>query len=261
MSFSFPWGCSPLLSFIPPTRGKVSFRNHFIRFLLNCSSSSTWWRVRHTNESQHISVFFFLLNRAFNYGVIGFLMAKDILHMILPDSKALYMCFKCYICTQYNLPSPPHLRLIYPFGCAAVHSQIEAVRAVAECIWAHYLTVTGKKGELSLPEAQQQEVWVQYSALQIALRVRAPLYFLQQVSVAYLFSFRLSSHFHIFFCQNPSSGLSAKPEKIPKWRIHPGPVAHSTVSHILFSGIVILLSVMVLSRPVCCHSLTELSCR
>lgn len=115
-------------------------------------------------------------------------MAKDILHMILPDSKALYMCFtmlKCYICTQYNLPSPPHLRLIDPFGCAAVHSQSEAVRAVAECIWAHYLTVTGKKAELSL-SAAQQEVWVQYSALQIALRVRAPLYLLQQVSVAYL---------------------------------------------------------------------------
>lgn len=112
-------------------------------------------------------------------------MAKDILHMTLPDSKAISVCFKCYICMQYNLPSPLHSRLTDPFGCAAVYSQSEAVRAVAECVWAHYLTVTGKGGELSLSAAQQQEVWVQYSALQIALRVRTLLYFRQQISAAF----------------------------------------------------------------------------
>lgn len=48
------------------------------------------------------------------------------------------------------------------------------VQAVGECVWAHYLTVTdkaGRGGALSLAAAQQQEVWVQYSALQIALQV------------------------------------------------------------------------------------------
>lgn len=77
--------------------------------------------------------------RAMNYGVMGFLIAKDILHLILPD----------------------------------VHSQSEMVQAVGECVWAHYLTVTdkaGRGGALSLAAAQQQEVWVQYSALQIALQ-------------------------------------------------------------------------------------------
>ncbi|KAE8288946.1 Endothelin-converting enzyme 1 [Larimichthys crocea] len=77
--------------------------------------------------------------RAMNYGVMGFLIAKDILHLILPD----------------------------------IYSQTETVRAVGKCVWAHYLTVTekaGRDGRFSLSAAQQQEVWVQYSALQIALQ-------------------------------------------------------------------------------------------
>lgn len=57
------------------------------------------------------------------------------------------------------------------------------VRAVGECVWAHYLSVTGKGGAFSLSAAQQQEVWVQYSALQIALRVSGHLYVLQYLSV------------------------------------------------------------------------------
>ncbi|KAM9353058.1 kell blood group glycoprotein [Symphorus nematophorus] len=74
--------------------------------------------------------------RAMNYGVLGFLIAKDILHMILPE----------------------------------IYSQSETVHAVGKCVWAHYLTVTEKEGVFSLSAAQQQEVWVQYSALQIALQ-------------------------------------------------------------------------------------------
>ena len=31
--------------------------------------------------------FFFFFYRAMNYGVIGFLIAKDILHLMLPESK------------------------------------------------------------------------------------------------------------------------------------------------------------------------------
>ncbi|XP_071326874.1 kell blood group glycoprotein isoform X2 [Trachinotus anak] len=77
--------------------------------------------------------------RAMNYGVMGFLLAKDILHLLLPD----------------------------------IYSQSDTVHAVGECVWAHYLTVTertSRGGAFSLSAAQQQEVWVQYSALQIALQ-------------------------------------------------------------------------------------------
>lgn len=76
--------------------------------------------------------------RAFNYGVIGFLIAKDILHLLLPD----------------------------------IHAQSETVQVVADCVWTHYLSATDKSimGDRSLSTAQQQEVWVQYSALQIALQ-------------------------------------------------------------------------------------------
>lgn len=65
-----------------------------------------------------------------------------------------------------------------------VYSQSETVRAVGECVWTHYLTVTEKesRGEaFSLSGAQQQEVWVQYSALQIALQVRTYLWVLVYV--------------------------------------------------------------------------------
>ncbi|XP_028280206.1 kell blood group glycoprotein [Parambassis ranga] len=77
--------------------------------------------------------------RAMNYGAMGFLLAKDILHLLLPK----------------------------------IYSQSETVHAVGECVWAHYLTVTeraGRGGAFSLSAAQQQEVWVQYSALQVALQ-------------------------------------------------------------------------------------------
>lgn len=35
----------------------------------------------------------FLPNRAMNYGLMGFLIAKDILHLILPDGKQSLFCF------------------------------------------------------------------------------------------------------------------------------------------------------------------------
>lgn len=104
-------------------------------------------------------------------------MAKDILHMTLPASKAVSSTHLHAIEFAIAATFMAH----WLPGCAAVHSQSEAVRAVAECIWAHYLTVTGKEAELSLSTAQQQEVWVQYSALQIALQVSTGLFFLQQI--------------------------------------------------------------------------------
>ncbi|CAL9705571.1 unnamed protein product [Knipowitschia caucasica] len=76
--------------------------------------------------------------RAINYGVIGFLIAKDILHLLLPD----------------------------------MHGQCDSVRTVADCVWKHYLGASNWSGAggRSLSIAQQQEVWVQYSALDIALQ-------------------------------------------------------------------------------------------
>lgn len=77
--------------------------------------------------------------RAMHYGVTGFLVAKDILHLILPD----------------------------------IYSSSATVQAVGECVWTHYLAVTQKEesgGVLSLSAVQQQEVWLQFSALQIALQ-------------------------------------------------------------------------------------------
>ncbi|KAM4581085.1 kell blood group glycoprotein isoform 1-T1 [Odontesthes bonariensis] len=77
--------------------------------------------------------------KALNYGAAGFLIAKDIFHLLVPE----------------------------------IYSHSETVRAVGECVWAHYLSVTekaGRDGAFSLSAPQQQEVWVQYSALQVALQ-------------------------------------------------------------------------------------------
>ncbi|XP_037129094.1 kell blood group glycoprotein isoform X1 [Syngnathus acus] len=74
--------------------------------------------------------------RAMNYGVLGFLLAKDLLHVLLPD----------------------------------IYSQSVTVRDVGQCVWSRYRSVTNNESEAPpLPTAQQQEVWLQFSALQIAL--------------------------------------------------------------------------------------------
>ncbi|KAM9782522.1 kell blood group glycoprotein [Neosynchiropus ocellatus] len=75
--------------------------------------------------------------RAVNYGVMGFLVAKDVLRLLLPD----------------------------------VWFQSDSVRTVGECVWARYLSVTGGSGGGgALSREQQQEVWVQHTALQVALK-------------------------------------------------------------------------------------------
>lgn len=112
-------------------------------------------------------------------------MAKDILHMTLPESKAVHMSFESTHLHAIEFAIPAIFMAHGALGCAAVHLQRETVRAVADCVWAHYLTVTGQEAELPLSPAQQQEVWVQYSALQIALQVRVPLHFLQQVKCGF----------------------------------------------------------------------------
>ncbi|XP_017328768.1 kell blood group glycoprotein [Ictalurus punctatus] len=71
--------------------------------------------------------------RAINYGMLGTLLAKDLLHLLLPD----------------------------------ILSQSESAEGESECVWSHYLTA--QKGTSSLSTSQKQEVWVQFSALQVAL--------------------------------------------------------------------------------------------
>lgn len=76
--------------------------------------------------------------RALNYGTLGSLMAKDLLHLLLPD----------------------------------IHTQANNPESESMCVWSHYLSVTKDPGQadtFSLPASKQQEVWVQYSALQVAL--------------------------------------------------------------------------------------------
>lgn len=53
--------------------------------------------------------------------------------------------------------------------CALVHSQSVSSRSIAECVWSQYLSM--REEAFSLSPAQQQEMCVQYSALQIALQV------------------------------------------------------------------------------------------
>ncbi|XP_047216277.1 kell blood group glycoprotein isoform X2 [Girardinichthys multiradiatus] len=80
--------------------------------------------------------------KAMNFGAVGFLVAKDIFHLFVPDSKKVY-------------------------------THKETMHAVGECVWAHYLNVTEKAGRVGasvLSAEQQQEVWLQYSALQVALQ-------------------------------------------------------------------------------------------
>ncbi|CAF97851.1 unnamed protein product [Tetraodon nigroviridis] len=75
-------------------------------------------------------------------------------------------------------------QLFFPLGMFVpplFHSTYPSatVQAVGECVWTHYLAVTGHEepgGAISLSAAQQQEVWLQYSALQIALQVSSPLH-------------------------------------------------------------------------------------
>ncbi|XP_052435012.1 LOW QUALITY PROTEIN: kell blood group glycoprotein homolog [Carassius gibelio] len=76
--------------------------------------------------------------RAVNYGTLGSLIAKDLLHLLLPD----------------------------------IHTQANNPESESMCIRSHYQSVTkdpGRVGTFSLSSSQQQEVWVQFSALQVAL--------------------------------------------------------------------------------------------
>ncbi|XP_064165570.1 kell blood group glycoprotein [Anguilla rostrata] len=77
--------------------------------------------------------------RAVNYGILGTLMAKEILYLLLPD----------------------------------IQSQSEAPKKVSDCVWAHYLHLTKSARRTDPPPltpAQQQAIWVQHTALHVALQ-------------------------------------------------------------------------------------------
>ncbi|KAA0703008.1 Kell blood group glycoprotein [Triplophysa tibetana] len=86
-----------------------------------------------------VSPFFhFSHPRALNYGTLGFLVAKDFFHLLLPD----------------------------------IHTQAKNPELESACLWSYYLSVTegpGRVDAFSLSLSKQQEVWVQYSALEVAL--------------------------------------------------------------------------------------------
>ncbi|KAJ3598022.1 hypothetical protein NHX12_001536 [Muraenolepis orangiensis] len=75
--------------------------------------------------------------RAMNYGLLGTFIVMDIFHLLLDD-----------------------------------YSVNAAVQAMAECVWAHYLTANGTShGGTNAPRlsaTQQREIWLQYSALHVA---------------------------------------------------------------------------------------------
>ncbi|XP_038140466.1 kell blood group glycoprotein isoform X2 [Cyprinodon tularosa] len=77
--------------------------------------------------------------KAMSYGAVGFLVAKDIFHLFVRE----------------------------------IFSHNETMYAVGECVWAHYLNASENSGQVEasvLSEGQQQELWLQYSALQVALQ-------------------------------------------------------------------------------------------
>ncbi|XP_018593427.2 kell blood group glycoprotein [Scleropages formosus] len=77
--------------------------------------------------------------RAVNYGALGMLMAKNILHLLLPE----------------------------------IQTQSKTLQAVSECVWALYSNITKiPHGShlLTLTLEQQREIWLQYTALEIALQ-------------------------------------------------------------------------------------------
>ncbi|MEQ2268334.1 hypothetical protein XENORESO_020346 [Xenotaenia resolanae] len=80
---------------------------------------------------------------------------------------------------MFNIHFPileSNLSLINDAVCVCfvvVYAHKETIHAVGECVWAHYLNVTEKAGRVGasvLSAEQQQEVWLQYSALQVALQ-------------------------------------------------------------------------------------------
>ncbi|XP_030641336.1 kell blood group glycoprotein [Chanos chanos] len=77
--------------------------------------------------------------RALNYGMLGFLMAKDLLRLLLPD----------------------------------IHVQENISGEEGSCVWSEFLRMTkgpGREEEFYISPSEKQELWLQHSALQVALQ-------------------------------------------------------------------------------------------
>ncbi|XP_060726189.1 kell blood group glycoprotein homolog [Tachysurus vachellii] len=114
--------------------------------------------------------------RAVNYGMLGTIIAKDLLHLLLPDILSLS----------------------------------ESAVLEIECVWSHYLTAQ-QKGTSSLSPTQKQEVWVQYTALQVALLAynKSLRRHLSDTSVAGL------SHVHLFLASFTQASCDSSTALMP----------------------------------------------
>ncbi|KAJ8354977.1 hypothetical protein SKAU_G00225440 [Synaphobranchus kaupii] len=120
--------------------------------------------------------------RAVNYGILGTLIANEILHLLLPD----------------------------------IQSQTEAPEKVSDCVWTHYLRLTESTRQAdppSLTHAQQQEIWVQHTAIHVALQAynHSLLKCHDDTSLSSL------SHTHLFLASFAQNNCNSDPfnERLP----------------------------------------------
>ncbi len=73
--------------------------------------------------------------RALNYGTLGSLMAKDLLHLLLPDSKSVWTSIWICMCECLSLFN--HLLCFSSLVHTKANPESESM-----CIWSHYLSVT-----------------------------------------------------------------------------------------------------------------------
>ncbi|XP_066539144.1 kell blood group glycoprotein isoform X2 [Hoplias malabaricus] len=116
--------------------------------------------------------------RAVRYGMLGSIIAKDLLHLLLPN----------------------------------ILSQSESPRLESECVWLQYLhrrEGPGRSESSSLSQSQQKEVWVQYSALEIALQAYNKAFQRQSTdtSVSGLF------HIHLFLTSFIQASCDSGPNR------------------------------------------------
>ncbi|XP_026862450.2 kell blood group glycoprotein isoform X1 [Electrophorus electricus] len=117
--------------------------------------------------------------RAINYGMLGSLIAKDLFHLLLPEILA----------------------------------QSESPSLESACVWSHYLSrskAPRRLANFSLPSPQQKEVWMQYSALQVALQSYTKS--LQRHSIDT--SVSGLSHIHLFLSSFIQASCDSEPYRV-----------------------------------------------
>lgn len=163
----------------------------------------------------------FLSNRAFNYGVLGFLMAKDILHMTLPDSKAVHMSFQ----STFARNKICHPRHIYGSLTSWLYCSSLAERGSACCSWMCLGSLPHcdwkRSRALSLTSTAAGGVGAVLRTADCSAG-KCHSIFYSKLSVAFLsFWLRLSSHPHIFYLLRLTS-KAWKNSRVthPSWACH-----------------------------------------